>query len=382
MERQNDLDWVRILAVLLLIPFHTARIFDTFEAFYIKNSELNAPLSFVIIFFLNKWQMAILFLVAGASTWYALGSRSGGKYIVERLKRLMIPFVFGTLVIVPPQMYFALLHRSGTTASFLKYYPTFFRLRPSGMPDYTGVGFTWGHLWFILNLFVISLVALPLLLGLKTKVGQRITAGLAGFLGKGPAVLLLALPVPFVRFLLPDIDGKPFFLYLLVFIYGFVLMSETGLRKALQENRWVALILGLACTAVDYAVVLSGVRFARFSLPDILLFFMNSFNTWFLLMAILGFAQKYLNSDSKVLRYAREAAYPFYLIHQTVIVAIAFYVVQLKAGALPKFLVICVVSLVLTVLLYDLVVRRVNVIRFLFGMKPKIRRIKTVRPTA
>ena len=129
-------------------------------------------------------------------------------------------------------------------------------------------------------------------------------------------------------------------------------------------------------SATGYAVVFSGVRFARFSLPDVLLFFINSFNIWFLLLAVLGFGQKYLSSDSKVLPYIREAAYPFYLIHQTVIVAIGFYVVQWKAGALPKFIVICLVSLVLTVLLYDLVVRRVDVIRFLFGMKPKIRRIK------
>jgi glucan biosynthesis protein C len=381
MERQNDLDWVRILAVLLLIPFHTARIFDTFEPFYVKNKDLSAALTYIIIFFFNKWQMAVLFLVAGASSWYALGSRSGGQYVLERLKRLMIPFVFGTLVLAPPQMYFALLHRSSATGSFLRYYPSFFQLRPPGMSDYTGVGFTWVHLWFILNLFVISLVALPLLLGLKTKVGRRITAGLAGFLGKGPAVLLLALLVPFVR-LLPDIDGKPFFLYLLFFLYGFLLMSEAGLRKSLENNRWVALILALACTAIDYAVALSGARFARFSLPDVLLFFANSFNAWFLLLAILGFAQKYLNADSKLLQYARGAAYPFYLLHQTVIVIVGFYVVQWQAAVLLKFLVICIVSLVLTVLLYDLVVRRVNVIRFLFGMKPKIRRIKAAQPTA
>lgn len=123
----------------------------------------------------------------------------------------MIPFVFGTLVIVPPQMYFALLHRSSTSASYLEYYHTFFQLRPPGMPDYTGVGFTWGHLWFILNLFVISLIALPLLLSLKTKTGQRITGGLAGFMGRGPAILLLAIPFPFVL-LIPEVDGKPFFM--------------------------------------------------------------------------------------------------------------------------------------------------------------------------
>jgi len=372
-ERRNDLDWLRILAVLLLIPFHTARIFDTLDPFYVKNTDLSTWLTYIVIIFLNKWHMPLLFLVAGASTWYAMRSRSGGQYIIERLKRLMIPFVFGTLVIVPPQMYFALLYRSSTSASYLGYYHMFFQLRPPGMPDYTGVGFTWGHLWFILNLFVISLIALPLFLSLKTKTGQNMTSGLADFLQRGPAILLLALPFPFV-FLLPEVDGKPFFMYMMAFVYGFVLMSDARYQRALERNRWVALILGIACTSVSYVALLSGVRFEDFSLGFILLGLVNSFNTWFWLMAILAFGQKYLNVDNKLLRYARGAAYPFYVLHQTVIVAIGFYVVQWKADVLLKFLVIAIGSLVGTIGLYDLLVRRTNVTRFLFGMKSKARR--------
>lgn len=81
-ERRNDLDWLRILAVLLLIPFHTARIFDTLDPFFIKNSDLSNWLTYIVIVFLNKWHMPLLFLVAGASTWYALRSRSCSKYVV------------------------------------------------------------------------------------------------------------------------------------------------------------------------------------------------------------------------------------------------------------------------------------------------------------
>jgi glucan biosynthesis protein C len=121
-ERRNDLDWVRILAVLLLIPFHSARIFDTLDPFYVKNTELGTWLTNVVIIFLNPWHMPLLFLFAGASTWFAMKKRSDGQYVVERLKRLMVPFVFGTLVIVPPQMYLALRYHSGTSISYLKYF--------------------------------------------------------------------------------------------------------------------------------------------------------------------------------------------------------------------------------------------------------------------
>jgi surface polysaccharide O-acyltransferase-like enzyme len=369
-ERRSDLDWMRILAVLLLIPFHTARIFDTFETFYVKNGTLSPWLSYVVVYFLGKWHMPLLFLLAGASSWYALRFRSGGKYAAERLKRLMVPFVFGTLVVVPPQMYFALLHRAGAPGSYLNYYPTFFQLRQPGMPDYTGVGFTWGHLWFILNLFLISLAALPLFLSLKTRPGQRMTAGLAGFLERGPAVLLLALPFPFVRYLLPEIDGKPVFMHLMVFVFGFLLMSDERYHRALDRNKCVALILGIACTAVDYAVSLSGVRFEDFSPESIALGLADGFSTWFWLVAILGFGRKYLNVENSALRYAREAAYPFYVLHQSVIVAIGYYAIRLNAGVLPKYFLVAVGSLAGTIVLYDLIVRRTRVTRFLFGMKP------------
>ncbi len=369
-DRRNDLDWVRILAVLLLIPFHSARVFDVFDPFYVKNGELSPGLSGVVAF-LSIWQMPLLFLIAGASTWFALGHRSGRQYAGERLKRLMIPFVFGTLVIVPPQMYLALLHRSSTTASYLEYYPQFFQLRPLDMPDYTGIGFSWAHLWFILYLFVISLIALPLLLGLKRGMGRATLSRVAGFLTKGRALFLLALPFVLVADL--QILEKPFFLYLLLFIYGFVLASDDRYRRALMKSRGAALALAVIGTSIIFVVYLSGVQFVDDSPEDVLFYIVRNFTLWFWLMALLGFGHRYLNTDNRLLRYAREGAYPFYLLHQTVIIAVAFFVVQWNVAVLPKYLVIVVVSLAATVAIYDLLVRRTNLTRVLLGMKPRPR---------
>ena len=243
-ERRIDLDWLRILAVLLLIPFHTARVFDVFEPFYVKNADLSGSLTF-LVGFLSMWQMPVLFLIAGASTWYALSRRSGGEYLSERAKRLMVPFVFGTLVLVPPQMYVALLHRSSTLGSYLDYYPHFFELRPFEIPDYTGIGFSWAHLWFILNLFVLSLIALPLLLALRKGAGRAIVSRLAGFIDRGWAILLLAILLVLVGDL-PRLDGKPIFTHLMVFVLGFVLASDVRFGRAMERNRWAALVLGLS----------------------------------------------------------------------------------------------------------------------------------------
>ena len=108
--RRWDIDWLRVLATLLLFFIHPARIFYLWGPFYIKNDQLSAVASWISEF-VNHWQMPLFFVLAGAASWFALRRRSGGQYVVERLKRLMIPFVFGFLVIVPPQLYFAARHQ-------------------------------------------------------------------------------------------------------------------------------------------------------------------------------------------------------------------------------------------------------------------------------
>ena len=158
-------------------------------------------------------------------------------------------------------------------------------------------------------------------------------------------------------------------MYLMVFVFGFLLMSDERYRRALDSNRFLALALGVVCTAADCVVSLYGLGFEDFSPPDIALGLANGFGVWFWLAAILGFGGKYLNAENKTLRYAREGAYPFYILHQSVIVTIGYFAVRMNAEALPKFFIVAVGSLAATIALYDLIVRRTNVTRFLFGMK-------------
>jgi glucan biosynthesis protein C len=71
----------------------------------------------------------------------------------------------------------------------------------------------------------------------------------------------------------------------------------------------------------------------------------------------------------RVGEYAREAQLPFYVLHYAPVVVIGHYVVQWPTGALVKYLVIALSSLVATLVLYDIGVRRTRVTRFLFGMR-------------
>ena len=366
--RQYDIDWLRILAVLLLIPFHTARLFDIWEINYVKNAELSDALSYLIVF-IGQWHMPLLFLLAGSATWFALGHRSAGGYVCERFLRLLIPLVFGVLVLVPPQAYLARFQELGYSGSYLQFLPDYFNIR-GDLTGYTGL-FTPGHLWFILYLFVFSLVSLPLFLLLKRD-GRFIT-WLERGCDKSGLIYLLAVPLGLSR-ALPDIGGKNPFYFILLFIYGFLLMGGSRFRRVLDRNKGISLILGIATMAVTITLYAFSVPIVDNSLEDVLFSALRTFAAWFWLIAILGYGQRYLNFTNKVQQYANEAAYPFYILHQTVIIVLGYFVVQWNVNLWIKFGVIALGSFAGTLLLYEVCVKRTNVTRFLFGMKPLARK--------
>jgi len=370
-ERRYDLDWLRVIAVLVLVPFHTARIFDIWEPFYAKNDQVSEALSHLFIGAVGPWHMPLFFLLAGAGTWFALGFRSGGQYVRERFKRLIVPLVFGVLVLVPSQSYLGALTYGNFDGSLFQYYPRFFQV--GDLTGYMG-GFTPAHLWFILFLFGLSLVALPLFLYLRREAGQRLIVKLADFFTRPGAIFLPAIPLV-VMIALPDIGGKNPFYYLALFIYGSVLMADTRFGEALDRHKTPALILGSSILLALWIADVIGV-----GVPGWLwgICYM-CFAAWFLLVAILGFGQKYLNFVNAALKYASQAAYPFYLLHQTVIVIVGFYVVQWNIGVLLKFLIIVVAATVVTALGYELLVKRTNVTRFLFGMKVQVKKPPALR---
>ena len=365
--RRWDIDWLRTMAVMTLFIFLTARIFDTYDTFYVKNSQGSPALTHVLIDTIHPWFMPLFFLLAGASTWFALGFRSGGRYAKERFKRLFIPFIFGLLVIIPPQPYFGLLNHSNYTESFWRYYPHFFKIMPQDLDGYFLGGFTLGHLWFIIYLFIFSLVALPLFLYLRREGGRDLIDWLAAFLARPGMIFLLALPPAAIGLLIRFYPNPLYFI--IFFVYGFVLMSDPRFEEALDRYKAVALIIG----PLLFLAWRIPVKAWEPELPywlGVILTLHYKFVTWFTLVAILGYGKKYLNFTNGFLKYAGESSYPFYTLHQTVIVAIGYYVVQWPAGVMVKYLAIIAASFAATTILYDLVIKRTGATRFLFGLKP------------
>jgi peptidoglycan/LPS O-acetylase OafA/YrhL len=354
-QRRWYIDWLRVLATLLLFYFHPAEIFNHSRPWYIQNAQKSMALT-NLSRFIEIWHMPLFFLLAGVASWFALRRRSGGEYVKERFKRLLIPCVFGILVIVPPQIYFRLM-TGGYSDSYIQFYPKFFD------PAYTGGGFDMGQLWFIFFLFFFSLLALPLFLYLQRESGQRLMGKLAGFLALPGAIFLLALPTAVAEYVMLDSYPNPLY-FVIFFLCGYILMADPRLEDVIDKNKGIALILGGALYAVW--VVLS----ARNALPVWLWVLLKNLISWFCLITMLGYGKKFLNFANGFLKYFGAASYPLYILHQTVIVIIGFYVVRWGAGPLVKLVAISLTSFIATVVIYDLLVKRTNVTRFLFGMRP------------
>jgi glucan biosynthesis protein C len=367
-ERRHDLDWLRVLAVLLLVPFHSALIFslEPGDIVYVKDQVEN-QIIIQFAYFLHQWQMPLLFLIAGASTWFALEFRAGRQYLKERFTRLVIPAIFGIAVLIPFMVYVQFLGKPDFD-SFWQFYPRFFKVNPEDLTGYSGT-FTPGHLWFVIFLFVFSVVALPLFLYLKRETGRRLIARRATFFERRGAIFLLALPLT-ITAALPDLGGMPPFLCITLFIYGYILVADARFQKILDRHTASALVFGIIATV---PITLWGNPFPRYSLGDILIHFMYYLSRWCWVIAILGLGHKYLGTNNKVLRYAREAAYPFYILHLPINTLVGHFIIQWHMSIAAKYLVITTATTVTTVVVYDVLVKRTNVTRFLFGMRPQVK---------
>lgn len=353
------------------MPFHSARLFNVdkpnvAEPFYVKSEALSWPLSHFIQF-VEPWHMPLLFVVAGAASWFALGFRTGGQYATERFKRLLIPLVFGVLVVIPPQGFMARMSKFGYEESYVRFWPDFFS-DWSDIEGYKGT-FTPAHLWFILYLFVFSIVGLALLLYLRRGSGSRFLSRVAGLCRHPVVIFLFAVPLLAAEYLGGDVEPNPF-RYFLFFVIGYTVVADKRFEEAINRHKGTAVVLGIMAAVTLNTVWALDVDFAGDYTPQAIgVRLLYQLDRWLWIIAILGYGRRFLSVSNRLLGYANEAAYPFYILHQTVIVVIGFYVLKWGIGVPAAYTLVLLLSLLATLGLYDLIVRRVRVLRFLFGMK-------------
>ena len=396
--RRGELDLLRALVVVGLVFFHTAVIFAAGE-FPIKAGPENRAAT-VLLAFSAVWGMPLLFLISGMGAWYSLRSRSPAAFARERLRRLGVPLLVGLLTLVPLQVYLGLRH-AGDTSSYADFYMRFWDVRPSlafpfvitAAPDASL--FETGHLWFLVCLLGFSLVLLPCLLVLQAGLGVRLVQRLSQLLARPGAILLPALPLATVEVGLGSEVGHGAWnhgSYALFLVYGYLAAAEPSIAEAFQRQWRPAAALGLLLfLAAGAAYAAAAARVEPFTDLDPLAIsfrLLKSIDGWLCVVAIIGAARAHLHRRQRVtattapdqtdrasmLRrlgaYANDAVLPFYILHETVIVAVAYVVLAWPISGGAQYLLIALLSLAAALLFYDLGVRRNPVTRFLFGLKP------------
>lgn len=370
--RRHDMDWLRVIVFGLLIFYHVGMFFVPW-GWHIKN-DIIYPNARWPMLFVNQWRLPILFVISGMGTFYALSRRTAGQFAKERFTRLFIPLVFGMFVIVPPQIYFERLDKSQINPGYFDFWPS--QLFANGV--YPEGNFSWHHLWFLPYLLLFSLVLLPVFLYLRSHPNAGILKRMRKWASQPFGLFWLVIPLYVWESLVEPffesthaLIGDWFNLvnYGTLFFYGFLLISVKDVFWAtVEKNRRKYLYIGLV-----FFSLLLGIRllFEDSTLVHFTEAIFKVVNLWAWILVLFGYAAAYLNRPSAQLSYANEAVYPFYILHQTITIAIGFYLMHLDWGFWPKFSIMVIGTFGLSWLIYEFLIRRWKWVRPLFGLKEK-----------
>lgn len=371
-RREYGLDWLRVIAFAILIGYHTGMFFVPWD-FHIKNPERSESLTWVMLFF-NRWRLPLLFLISGAGVAFALRRRSYAQFAGERLRRLLLPLVFGMLAVVPPQIYFERLDQGVTYASYLEFWKTVFDFQP-----YPQGNFSWHHLWFVAYILVFSLACIPVFAALKGRRGEKFAEALARLCEKPGAIYLIGLPnLALAMWLGPrwptthnlTSDWANLAGSLLTFLWGFIICGSGRFLELIVRKRRELLLFAIAMTILFYGYRLAPWREALTPLQRMWTgILIDSYMGFGWVLALVGWSRVKLNRDSPLLRYATEAVYPFYIVHQTIIIAIAYHMTGWSAPVAVKFPLLAGGAFLGSWASFE-IIRRHAATRLLFGMKP------------
>lgn len=320
--------------------------------------------------------MPLLFFISGSVTWLMMKNRTAGSFVVLRIKRLFVPLAIGMLVVIPPQVYFERLHH-GYKGSFSDFYSTLFQSGP-----YPNGNLSWHHLWFIAYLFLYDLLLAPFFGWCQTSKADVFKKSLHQ-LSRGFRIYYLMIPsVLLYSFFVVDfpstnalINDPLYFVYWLLFLLvGYLCLLQPSLMESLERNRRFSL-----SAAFLLLLLINGLRWNDFDWFDgqhdtegwftHIYLLRQPIHTWLWVFAIVGYGRKYLNKPHSSLSYINQCLYPFYILHQTILVILAYYVVTTDDTPAFKWLFLIATTFFVSILLFHLFIRPFRLARIAFGMK-------------
>ena len=373
--RKYELDWLRVWAILVVFIYHSTRFFNLGD-WHVKNADTFVWVEIWNVF-ATRWMMPLFFVISGASLFYAIG-KSGRwpRFYVDKFLRLMIPVLFGSVTHSALQVYLERLSHNQYSGSFFSFLPEYFRgvYLGIGMPGnfaYHGM-----HLWYLFFLFLYGLVCYRLFVWLKGR-GRKVLEGIMTFLAvPGLMYLWFSIPLLIMKALIPQpvlevgSGGWGFLYYIWFLIAGFMIVSSDKLQEQIENQRWMSLFLGVILSAVYLYQLFSP---SRLVFPvwtgDWIYALLSFFSAWSWLFAILGFGIRFLAFNRPFLRHANEGVLPFFILHQPVLLGIGYFIMPWAIHDALKWAIVFTGSFIVIITLYTLLVRKLELLRFLFGMK-------------
>ena len=342
--RRYDIDWLRVITIGLLLIYHIAIVFQPWGVFIgFIQSENSLESIWIPMSMINVWRIPLLFFVSGMGVCFAIRKRNWKQLILERTQRILVPFLFGMLFIVP-------IH----VMIWLKYYNQDIVFVPQQ-----------GHLWFLKNIFIYVILLSPVFFYLRNHKNGIVNRWLKTLFSNPLGILLIVL-----AFMLEAVLVNPeayemyaltwhgFFLGMLAFLFGFsFVLSGTTFWPTILKWRWLFIIL---------ALILFIIRYTQFELkaPN----YQMAIESCMWIFAVFGFAYKYLNHPSKTLSYLSQGAYPIYIIHMIFLYLGSVLILPLEIPTILKFILVIAFTFIGCFALYEFI-RRVPFLRPLFGLK-------------
>jgi glucan biosynthesis protein C len=371
MARHYGLDWLRIGAFALLIVYHIGMVFVPW-GFHAQTAH---PIDWVAIpmMAINPWRLALLFVVSGYASRALLRKGNGlGAFARSRSARLLVPLLFGMIVIVPVQPWIELATQHGYRASFWH----FLAYHYFGFAKFGGIYLpATQHLWFVLYLWLYTM----LLAAIAALIGGR---GLQRafdtvFAGTRLWILPMLWLVAVSAWLFPGArethavwgDWVAHASYLPAFLFGFGFAgSRAGFAATARLWRWAAMVALIAygvVVGIEYAWPVDVVP----PFPYGHIFAAGrAVQGWSAIIALIGFADLHWNRDHPWRATLTEAVFPFYIIHQTVIVGVEGALLPYGLHPVAEFAIL-VVSTVTACWAFYLVGRQVGWLRPLIGLR-------------
>lgn len=353
MKRQYYIDNLRWIWIVLLIPFHAAMAWNTWEGNYIWFHGNKILSSFVIA--ICSFYMPLLFVLAGMSMNFALRKRSYGQFVIERLKKLLLPLISGIVTVVAFMTYYADRYNNGYDGTFLSHY-SIFLTQVGDLTGYDGK-FTPGHLWFMLFLFIASLLVLLVVMF------QRKCYADLSFRKVKVWWLILIDAFPIIGARIFDFGGKSIGESFVLVMLGYYIFSEEEVIEKLRKYRYI--FLGITFIAsCTYVVVFVWME----SYNSIICSIATQVAEWFGILGFLGFGKQTLEVNNRLTQFMTARSFPIYIFHFGWLVFLQYSLSKVIHSTLLLYVIAVIGTFVLVIATVELI-GRIPILRNLFGVK-------------